>query len=98
MPKLRVGLKRTAPLAEVKVDSTVLVVSETVDDEDFYQATLKRRKKPYLLTWLIRGAPNDTYRLRVIEPEDDKFDTTEVPLEDDMVGVGVHPIHKGTQP
>lgn len=98
MPKLRVGLKRTAPLAEVKVDTTILEVSETVDSEDFYQATLKRRKKPYLLTWLVRGAPSDTYRLRVTDPEEDKFDSGELALGDDQLGVGVHPIHKGTQP
>lgn len=98
MPKLRVGLKSTTTLVEVKVDTTVLEISETVDGEDFYQATLKRRKKPYLLTWLIRGAPNDTYRLRVTEPEKDPFDSTELSLGDDKLGIGVHAIHKGTQP
>lgn len=96
MPKVKVEFTTTASmsLAKVWLEDNELIL----DNAGVGQATVAKRKTPYLLTWMVRGAPSDTYRIKVIEPQADAMDSNNVKLGSDKIGVGIHPIHKGTQP
>lgn len=94
MPKIKVEFKTTAPLAKIWLEDDEL----KPDSNGVAQATVSKRKTPYLLTWMVRGAPSDTYQLKVVDPKSDAMDTQSVKLGADNLGVGIHPIYKGTQP
>jgi hypothetical protein len=94
MPKVEVEFKTNAPLAKMWLEDDEL----KPDSSGIARATVSKRKTPYLLTWMVRGAPSDTYQIKVLEPKADAMDTGSVKLGNDKIGVGIHPIHKGTQP
>ncbi len=96
MPKVKVEFKTTAPkaLSKVWLEDDELVF----DKQGVAEANVSKRKTPYLLTWMVRGTPADTYQIKVVEPEPDAMDSGSVKLGADKVGVGIHPIYKGTQP
>lgn len=96
MPKVKVEFETTAPknLAKAWLEDDELVF----DSKGVAEATVTKRKTPFLLTWMVRGVPSDTYKIKVVEPDADKMDSGSVKLGSDKVGVGIHPIYKGTQP
>lgn len=96
MPKVKVEFTTSAP----KILSKVWLEDEEMvfDAQGIGQATVSKRKTPYLLTWMIRGVPSDTYQIKIVEPQQDAKDYGLLKLGSDKVGVGIHPIYKGTQP
>ena len=98
MPKVKVEFKTTASKSLAKL---WLEDEELVPDKDgIAEATVTKRKTPYLLTWMVRGTPSDTVEVKVIEPEADSKMAKKGPitLGGEKINVGVHPIYKGTQP
>jgi hypothetical protein len=94
VPKVKVEFKTSAPLSKIWLEDEEL----KPDNNGVAEATVSKRKTPYLLTWMVRGTPSDTYQIKVVEPKEDAMDSESVKLGADKIGVGIHPIYKGTQP